>query len=220
MSLVLHAPAQQLARWLPPTVGVMSWGGTVMNGQFSGAFKQQPLYVSWNWQLSSLLLAKLAAETEVRGAVNGNLAVSSSLFGWQATLQRFMLDSGNWMILPPGTQMPQWQSAGINIERSSDGEWLAADGVLTTVGGAARLMLQGQVQELTLPAATMTLRIDKGSLVAELTQTADKSALARLSLSADNRLEWRVRDRLLRFNPKYISANEPDVEVLTVSEPL
>lgn len=220
VSVLLHAPAQQLARGLPPTVGVKAWGGTVTQGQFDGAYQQQPIFLSWDWRLPALLAGRIEAQSQVIGTVNGQLHLRLSPLSWQASLQRFSLKPGNWMVLPPGTQMPAWQSSEVVLKRASSGEWLEAKGAMTTPGGPSRLVLQGQVQEFTMPKAVMRFTVENGGLLADLRQSEDNAPLARLTLSADNRLEWRVRDRLLRLSPKYVSTNEPDVEVLTVSEPL
>lgn len=220
LSAIYHAPARILAPVLAPTIGVTQWGGTVFDGQVLGAYKQKPFYMTWQWQVSALWRLNLRANASVSGPFDATVAASKSPLGWDIDLSQLRLPAGPSVLLGAGTIIPAWRSAALTIARASDGQWTAANGAMVTEGGLIRLNLQGQIQEITLPAATLTWTINDGNLVGDLRQREGKMALATLTLTADDRIQWQIRDRLLRLKPTYSSQNNPDMIVLTVAEPL
>lgn len=220
LSAIYHAPARLLAPAIPPTVGITHWGGTLFNGQVLGAFKQKPFFITWQWRVAELWRLSLSASASVAGPLDAVMAATTSPLGWQIDLTDLRLPAGESVLLGPGTSIPAWRSPALSIARGQDGQWTQADGAMNTAGGLLRLNLQGQVQEINLPSATLTWTINKGNLVGDLRQRDGNMALATLTLTHDDRIQWQVRDRLLRLKPNYTSTNSPDLIVLTVAEPL
>lgn len=219
-SALYHAPARLLAPLMAPTLGVNNWGGTLFNGQALGAFKQKPFFITWQWRAIELWRFRLSAQASVAGPFDAVMTASKSPLGWQMHLSNLRLPAGQSVLLGPGTAIPAWQSPSLRIARASDGQWIEADGSLLTAGGMLRLNLQGQVQEINLPSSALNWSIKDGNLVGDLRQRAGNMALATLTLTHDDRIQWQIRDRLLRLKPTYTSTNSPDLIVLTVAEPL
>ena len=219
-SALYHAPARLLAPLMPATLGVNSWGGTVFNGQMLGAISQKAFFITWRWHALDVLRLRLSAQASVAGPFDAVMAAAKTPLGWQIALTDLRLPAGPSVLLGAGTAIPAWQSPSLLIARARDGQWTQADGAMLTAGGLLRLNLQGQVQEINLPSATLTWTINNGNLVGDLRQRDGNMALATLTLTADDRIQWQVRDRLLRLKPTYTSTNSPDLIVLTVAEPL
>lgn len=219
-SALYHAPARLLAPSMPPTFGVNTWGGTLFNGQILGAYKQKPFFITWQWRAAELWRLRLSAQASVTGPFDAVMEAAKSPLGWQIDLTNLRLPAGESVLLGLGTMTPAWQSPALTIARAGDGQWTQADGVMITAGGMLRLNLQGQVQEINLPSAALTWTITDGNLVGDLRQRDGNMALATLTLTHDDRIQWQVRDRLLRLKPNYTSTNSPDLIVLTVAEPL
>lgn len=219
-SALYHAPARLLASAMPPTLGVNTWGGTLFNGQVLGAYKQKPFFITWQWRASELWRLRLTAQASVAGPFDALMAASKSPLGWHMDLTDVRLPAGESVLLGPGTSIPAWQSPVLTIARASNGQWTQANGAMITAGGLLRLNLQGQVQEINLPSAALTWSLNEGNLVGDLRQRDGNMALATLTLTHDDRIQWQIRDRLLRLKPNYTSTNSPDLIVLTVAEPL
>jgi hypothetical protein len=219
-SVLYHAPARLLAPLMQPTIGVSNWGGTLFNGQMLGAYSQKPFFITWQWRAAEVLRLRLSANASVAGPFDAVLAASKSPLGWQMDMTDLRLPAGQSVFLGPGTAIPAWKSPSLVIARSSDGYWTQAEGSLLTAGGMLRLNLQGQVQEINLPSSALNWTIKDGNLVGDLRQREGNMALATLTLTHDNRIQWQIRDRLLRLKPTYSSTNSPDLIVLTVAEPL
>lgn len=219
ISLLVHAPARLLQGSVAGEVRVEQWGGTLLNGQLQGQYQQFPLFVAWQWQPQGLFLLRLQATAQLRSVVSADLSVSRGLLSWTLQSPGLQLAAGQVPGLPAGFVMPAWRSGELTVARARSGVWKAASGRLQTAGGPLRLTLQGQVHDVTLPASQLILRLQAEDLVADL-KTADGEALATMTLTGDHRIQWQLRDRLLRLKPGYVSQNDPDLIVLTVAEPL
>ncbi len=219
LSLLAHAPARILQSSLPAGFQAERWGGTIFSGQVTGRFKQFPMYVDWNWRQRGVFTLSLQGDLRVRSAVTADLIANKGLFGWNMDIPMVVLAAGALPGLPADFVMPAWRGSNVSVARARSGEWKQAAGRLLTAGGPMRLVLQGQVQEVTLPAAVIQLSLQEQNLVANLTTDAGE-ALATMTLTADHRVQWQLRDRLLRLKPGYVTQNDPDLIVLTVAEPL
>ena len=219
LSLSLHAPARLLVGLVPVGLGVERWGGTLADGQVSGHFRQQPYYLGWTLELPALLRLSLQARVHVHGPLEADLLFQKQPLGWsvQAGHVSFQPAASAW--LGPGMQLTRWQGGPLLLSRRGDGVWREASGDLRTPGGPMQLSIQGQVHALTLPPSRMALAVEEDALRVSLMQN-DRQPLASVRLSADQRIEWQLRDRLLRLKPGFVSQNDPDLVVLKVSEPL
>lgn len=218
VSLLVHAPARLLQGALP-AVQVEQWGGTVLDGQLQGRHQQFPLFLAWQWQPQGVLLLRLQGALQLRSAVSGDVSFRRGPLAWSLQSPGVQVAAGQVPGLPAGFVMPAWRSGEILLARHRGGDWQQASGRWQTAGGPLRLTLQGQVHDVTLPPAQLTLRLQAADLVADLA-TATGEALATLTLTSDHRIQWQLRDRLLRLKPGYASLNDPDLVVLTVAEPL
>lgn len=220
VSLLVHAPARLLAPALPANVPVVAWGGSLLNGQLNTLVQQKPLYIAWQWQPLALLRASLAAKLTLLGVVQTHAQMRKSALGWTLVLDDISLPPEAFALVSPGAVLPAWQGRGLHVARDHGGDWRDAGGTLQTTGGPLRLDLQGQIQELNLPASTLRWQASKGSLVGQLQQQSDNAVLATLTLTANNRIQWQIRDRMLRLKAGYVSKSDPDLIVLSVAQPL
>jgi len=227
ISLVLHAPASLVVSRLAPVMvangvdaGSIALGGTLLDGQLQTRRQGAPLYIAWQLQLGSLWRFAYGADLILGGPVALKASWQKQPGQWslQVTDVRTQAGDASWLL--PQLVMPAWRSDSMQFARNTKGEWLNASGELVTQGGLLRLNLQGQVQEMQIPAATLRWRIVNQNLVGELSQRADGGALAAVTLTADQRIQWQIRERLLRLKPGYLGKNDLDLVVLTVSEPL
>lgn len=219
VSLLAHAPSRVLQSSLPANFQPERWGGSIFNGQVAGRYQQFPAYVDWNWRQSGLLTLSLAGDLRVRSTLTADLSLSRGIFNWRIDAPLVALAAGAVPGLPAGFIMPAWRGGNIQLARAYSGEWQQASGRLLTAGGPMRLVLQGQVQEVSLPAAVIELSLRDQDLVVDMKTDAGE-ALATMTLTADRRVQWQLRDRLLRLKPGYVSQNDLDLIVLTVAEPL
>lgn len=219
LSLSLHAPARLLAGLVPVGLGVERWGGTLADGQVSGRFRQQPFHVSWALELPALFRLSLQARVRVQGPLEADLVFQRHPLGWSIHADRLSFQPEASVWVGAGMQLTRWQGGPLRLSRRGDGGWHEASGDLRTPGGPMQLSIQGQVHALTLPPSRLALAVEEDALRVSLMQN-DRRPLASVSLSADQRIEWQLRDRLLRLKAGFVSQNDPDLVVLKVSEPL
>lgn len=220
LSLLLHSPAKVASSALPPGLQADSWGGSLLDGQVEGRLGLQPVHIAWDWHPLSLLRLSLGLGLTLQGPVSAELMLDRGPLSLSLDITRLRIPAGDAPWLGNGTVLPSWQGSALHFVRRHSGAWSAGEGVMTTAGGPLRLNLQGQVQALTLPPSRVTWQVRDDNLVGELRQVAGNAALATLTLTADHRIQWQVRDRLLRLKAGYVSQNDPDLVVLTVAEPL
>ncbi len=227
VSLVLHAPASLVVSRLAPVMaangadaGSVALGGTLLDGQLQTRRQGMPLYIAWQLQLSSLWRFAYGADLILGGPVALKANWQKQPGQWSLQVTDVLTQAGDASWLLPQLVMPAWRSDTMQFARNTKGEWLNASGELVTQGGLLRLNLQGQIQEMQIPAALLRWRIVNQNLVGELSQRADGGALAAVTLTADQRIQWQIRERLLRLKPGYLGKNDLDLVVLTVSEPL
>jgi hypothetical protein len=218
-SLLVHAPSRVLQSSMPESFQPERWGGTIFNGQVVGRYQQFPTYIDWSWRTSGLFTFSLAADLRIRSSLTADLNLQRGPMAWRIDVPQLVLAAGAVPGLPAGFVMPAWRGGNIQVSRAYSGEWQEASGRLLTAGGPMRLVLQGQVQEIALPAAVIELSLRDQDLVADMKTDAGE-ALATMTLTADHRVQWQLRDRLLRLKPGYVSQNDLDLIVLTVAEPL
>lgn len=219
ISLLVHAPARLLAGPLAPAWMASAWGGSVLAGESRGSVSGEPLTLGWQWHAQALAGAALALDLRARGGLTADAHVRVTPLSRTLDLDQLALTSALASRLLPGSQLPAWRGQGLALARTRAG-WSSASGSLRSPGGPVRLNLQGQVHELNLPPAVLRLSVREHDLVIDLRQQEGDAALATVSLLASQRIQWQVRDRLLRLKPGYVSQNDPDLVVLTVSEPL
>lgn len=217
-SLLAHAPARLLSTLLAPAWVASAWGGSLLAGESRGNFSGEPLLVGWQSHPQALARLTLSFDVQSRGGLAADAHVRVSPLSRQLDADRFELTSALASRLS-GSQLPAWSGRNLNLVHAG-GAWQSASGLLRSPGGPVRLNLQGQVHELNLPPALLRLSVRDGGLVIDLRQQEGDAALATVSLLASQRIQWQVRDRLLRLKPGYVSQNDPDLVVLTVSEPL
>jgi len=219
LSLALHAPARLLGGLLPPVLGAEAWGGSCLQGQLSGHYRGQAYYVSWVAAPEALLRGTLRASFSLQGPISAAVSAERRPGGWSAEMDEVTLTpaAASWF----GAQMqtPAWQGRQLAVSRARDGIWHDAAGALRTAGGPLQLVLQGQTHAIVLPPARIVLSVRDERLHIDL-QQADRKPLGAVILTADGRIEWQLRDRLLRLKAGYASQNDPDLIVLKVSEPL
>lgn len=227
ISLVLHAPASLVMSRLAPmlmTNGVdpqqVVLGGTLRDGQMQMHRQGIPFYMAWQLQLGALWRLGYGSDLTLGGPVALKASWQKQPGKWAIQLKDVQTQSGDASWLLPELAMPAWRSRDMQFARSHQGEWLQASGELTSNGGLLRLNLQGQIQEMQIPASVLHWKVVNKNLVGELTQRADGGALAAVTLTADQRIQWQIRERLLRLKPGYLGKNDLDLVVLTVSEPL
>lgn len=192
-----------------------------MAGQFAATYRGRPLYAAWQLRWQDLLRLQAGLTLRLRGDIGADAVLRRGLLGgWRLELASLALmpEAGGWLL--PGSQLPAWRGQDVVLARAGSGAWREAEGRLTSAGGPLQLSLQGQVQSLTLPPATLRWSLREQDLVGELRQRDGDLPLASLTLTASQRIQWQLRDRLLRLKPGYASQNNPDLVVLTVSEPL
>lgn len=226
-SLLLHAPASLLSARLAPALapigiatGDLRMGGTLLDGQLQMQRQGQPLYLAWQLQLGSLWRLTYGADITLAGPVELRAGWQKRPDGWALDLADVKTQAGDASWLQPQLVLPSWRSPQMQFSRAINGDWRSGSGELQTDGGLLRINLQGQIQEMQIPASALRWRVVKNSLVGELRQRADDGALAAITLTADQRIQWQIRERLLRLKPGYLGRNDLDLVVLTVSEPL
>ena len=227
MSLLLHAPASLLAARLTPllaaagaTSGGITMGGTLLDGQLQVQRQSQPLYVAWQLQLGALWRLAYGADIHLAGPLALQADWQKRPGSWSLVLTDVKTQAGDASWLQPQLVLPSWRSSQMQFSRAIDGDWQSGSGQLQTEGGLLRVNLQGQLQEMQIPASVLRWRVVNKNLVGELRQQADDGALAAITLTADQRIQWQIRERLLRLKPGYLGRNDLDLVVLTVSEPL
>ena len=227
VSLLLHAPASLLVSRLAPALlsanpvaSDMSVGGTMLDGQLQMQRQGQPVYLAWRLRLDGLWRMAYGADIALAGPVQLHAGWQKSPGAWTLTVNDLNTQAGDASWLQPQLVLPSWRSANMTFGRAANGDWRSGSGVLQTEGGLLRMNLQGQIQEMQIPAAVLRWRLVNQNLVGELRQRADDAALASITLTSDQRIQWQIRERLLRLKPGYLGRNDPDLVVLTVSEPL
>lgn len=220
LSLALHAPARILAGLLSPGMQVQAWGGSLVDGQLTGMLGTQPLHLDWTLKPAQLLWLTTALDARAQGPLDARMLLARGPRTWSVSFPQLRLAAGPLPALGGGTVTPAWQGRDLEFARRHAGAWVRGAGSLLTAGGPLRLSLQGQMHELLLPAARISWSVRDEALIGELRQQSDNAALATLTLSADHRIQWQLRDRLLRLKAGYQAGNDPDLIVLTVSEPL
>lgn len=227
LSLLLHAPASLLASRLASVMsasgtmaGNVVMGGTLIDGQLQAQRQGQQLYLAWQLQLGALWRLAYGADIYLEGPIALKAAWQKRPDGWSLMLTDVRTQAGDAGWLQPQLVLPSWYSPKVVFDRTSNGEWRSGSGELQTEGGLLRINLQGQIQEMQIPAAALRWRVVNNNLVGELRQRADDGALAAITLTADQRIQWQIRERLLRLKPGYLGRNDLDLVVLTVSEPL
>ncbi len=226
-SLLLHAPASLLLSRLAPALspfGIVAndvrVGGTLLDGQVQMQRQGQPLYLAWRLQLGQLWRLAYGADITLAGPVELRADWQKRPDGWALSLTDVKTQAGDASWLQPQLVLPAWRSSQMQFSRAINGDWQSGSGELQTEGGLLRINLQGQTQEMQIPASVLRWRLVKNNLVGELRQRADDGALAAITLTADQRIQWQIRERLLRLKPGYLGRNDLDLVVLTVSEPL
>lgn len=227
ISMLLHAPAQVLLSRLSPalTAGGIDpqqvlLGGTLRAGQIQAQRQGSPFYMAWQLKLAALWRLSYGADVILAGPVSLKASWQKQPGQWVVQLSDVQTQGGDASWLLPQLAMPAWRSREMQFARDTSGEWRQGRGELSSNGGLLRLNLQGQIQEMHIPAAVLRWKIVNKNLVGELTQRADGGALAAITLTADQRIQWQIRERLLRLKPGYLGKNDLDLVVLTVSEPL
>lgn len=222
LALLVQAPASLLQRTIPVVSGfsVSGWGGTIWNGQLAWSQGDARGLLGWHVRPLALLRARVAADVHAQGSVPLS---GSVVTGWhhlelqqlQGELPVAMLQP----ILPPDWQLPGvLQAQRLNVIRSGlkSGAWVSADGSLAWGGGALQFGFNGQVQQAVLPPVLITPRVEGDTLVLVLDEAAGHLGLAQVRIGADGRVETRLRERLLRYNPSYRSSGgDPDAIVAT-----
>lgn len=217
-SLLLHAPASLLASRLAASDATV--GGTLLNGQLQTQRQGQPLYLTWQLQLDALWQLAYGADIDIAGPVVLKADWQKRLGGWSLAVTDLKTQAGDASWLQPQWILPAWHSPQLTFSRASNGDWRSGQGELKTEGGLLRINLQGQIQEMQVPAAVLRWQVVNNNLVGELRQSVDGGVLAAITLTADQRIQWQIRERLLRLKPGYLGRNDLDLVVLTVSEPL
>lgn len=221
LSLVLHAPARWLAPAVPASLPVSAWGGSVMAGQLAATYRGRPLYAAWRLRWPDLLRLQAGLDLRLRGEIGTDAVLRRGLLGgWRLELSRLTLtaQAGAWLL--PGSQLPAWEGRDVVLARAGGGAWREAGGRLASSGGPLQLNMQGQIQSLTLPPVVLRWSLREQDLIGELRQRDGDLPLASVTLTAGQRIQWQLRDRLLRLKSGYSSQNNPDLVVLSVSEPL
>lgn len=218
-SLILHAPAWVLDKAVRGHWQASAWGGSVVEGESQGSLMGNMQQLAWHWHPAALLRLALTLDLRARGGLTSDGQVTLTPLRKRFEADRLDLSAALASQMLTGSQLPAWSGRGIVLEHDHGG-WSEASGVLRSPGGAVRLNLQGQVYELTLPPVVLRLAAREGDLVIDLRQQADNGVLATVTLTASQRIKWQVHDRLLRLKTGYVSQNNPDLVVLTVSEPL
>lgn len=226
-SLLLHAPASLLASRLASALSAndvlaanATIGGTLLNGQLQVQRQGQPLYLAWQLQLDALWRLAYGADIAIAGPIALKADWQKRPSGWSLTVTSVKTQAGDASWLQPQLVLPSWRSPQLEFSRASNGDWRSGSGELQTEGGLLRINLQGQMQEMQIPAAALSWRVVNNNLLGELRQRADDGVLAAITLTADQRIQWQIRERLLRLKPGYLGRNDLDLVVLTVSEPL
>ncbi len=226
-SLLLHAPASLLSSRLAPALPLMGAaasdikvGGTLLDGQLQMQRQGQPLYLAWQLQLGNLWRLAYGTGITLAGPIELRADWQKRPDAWMLGLTDVKTQAGDASWLQPQLVLPAWHSPQMQFSRAVNGDWQSGSGELQTEGGLLRINLQGQMQEMQIPAAALRWRVVKNNLVGELRQRADDGALAAITLTADQRIQWQIRERLLRLKPGYLGRNDLDLVVLTVSEPL
>lgn len=225
-SLLLHAPASLLAARLAPAVsagtdtGHVTMGGTLLHGQLQVRRQGQPLYFAWQLQMGGLWRLAYGADIALAGPVVLKADWQKRPEGWFLSVTDLKTQAGDASWLQPQWVLPSWRSSQLKFSRAINGDWRSGNGELQTEGGLLRINLQGQTQEMQIPASVLRWRVVNNNLVGELRQRADDAALAAITLTADQHIQWQIRERLLRLKSGYLGRNDPDLVVLTVSEPL
>lgn len=224
VSLLLHAPASVLAPRLasasPLPLVDPAFGGTLLSGQLQMQQQGLPLYLAWQLRLDAWWHLAYGADILVAGPVALKANWLKRLGGWTFSVSDVRTPAGDASWLQPELVLPAWRSSQMTFGRDSNGNWSEGSGELQTEGGLLRMNLQGQIQEMQIPAAALRWRVVNNNLVGELRQRDDGGALAAITLTADQRIQWQVRERLLRLKSGYLGRNDLDLVVLTVSEPL
>jgi len=217
-SLLLHAPASLLASRFAAVNATI--GGTLLDGQVQVQRQGQPLYLAWQLKLDALWRLAYGADIDIAGPIALKADWQKRLGGWSLSVTEVKTQAGDASWLQPQWILPSWRSSQLAFSRASNGDWRSGSGELQTEGGLLRINLQGQTQEMQIPAAALRWRVVNNNLLGELRQRADDGVLAAITLTADQRIQWQIRERLLRLKPGYLGRNDLDLVVLTVSEPL
>lgn len=217
-SYALHIPASWLASKQIPGLIVDTWGGTLINGQLKGRFANQPVFLAWHLHPEALLALRVELDVALRGPLDTDFTFAIKQGRLAATIPTVRLHPtfANWL---GRLQITRWQGGPLVLERAASGAWLAARGRLSTPGGPMRVVLQQQLHDIDLPPSQVVLGVTGRDLNLVLRQL-DGQPLGSVTLTADKRIEWQLRERLLRFKKGYTGQNNPDQVVLKVSEPL
>lgn len=223
LALVIRAPASIVSRLLPSAAAeqVSAWGGTLWQGQ--AAFKgDTPSLLEWQIKPWRMLTGQLVSHIELKGLtrqLSGEAIVGVrrwQLQNMQGDVPAFVLQN----ILPEGWQLPGTIHANrIELARSGfqQGNWTAATGSLNWQGGAMRFGVNGQEQQAVLPPLTVQLMLNSDALLLLLEEA--KGQLATVRIAADGALETQLRERLLRYSPRYHgSGADPDTVVVSTRQ--
>lgn len=225
VALLVRAPASLLQKAVPAHAGVQvtAWGGTIWHGQavWQGAGAHGLL--RWDVAALQLLMARVVADVRADGIspLQGRLILApgqAELREVQGALPAALLRS----LLPAGWQLPgEVRAEGLGVVRAGlrQGAWTGASGALVWGGGPVQLLLNGQLQQMTLPGVRLVPGVEGEALVLVLAESVSGLGLARLVLGADGRVQTELRERLLRYNPAYRSSgSDPDAIVVTTRE--
>lgn len=222
VALIVRAPASLLQKVVPAgsPARVTDWGGTVWAGQ--AAWRQETAQGLLRWTVSPwwLLAGRMQADVRSAGAVplQGRVTLGPGrlqLQGLQGEIPTAVLQA----LLPQGWQLPgvvRARGFGVGRQGVKQGDWTLATGELAWEGGVLQLVLNQQVQQMTLPPVRIVPQLEGGALVLVMSEASSGMGLAQLRLLANGQVETQVRERLLRYNPTYRSSGtDPDAVVVT-----
>ena len=221
VALLVRAPASLLQKAVPAHDGlrVSAWGGTVWHGQAAGSHG----LLRWDVAALPLVMARVVADVRTDGnsSLRGRLILAPGRMEvreLQGALPAAVMSS----LLPAGWQLPgEVRAEGLGVVRAGvrQGAWTAASGALLWGGGPVQVLLNGQLQQMTLPGVRLVPGVEGEALVLVLAESVSGLGLARLTLGADGRVQVELRERLLRYNPAYRSSGaDPDAVVVTTRE--
>ncbi len=226
LALLAQAPARLMQKFWPASLPVQAtaWGGSLWSGQMAWRHGETQGQLRWRLRPWTLVLGKLSLDLEAGGALQLNGRAALGLGGWSVSgLQGEVPGELIQGFLPGGWSFPgavQMQGVSLGREGYKSGAWDEALGQLAWGGGAMRLSVNGQSQDAQLPPLNIVLGLADDKLQLRLVEAAGQSALGEVLLGADNMLETRLRQRLLRYSPSYRGQGDPEQVVVTSRQPL
>jgi Type II secretion system (T2SS), protein N len=206
---------------LGPSMGKNSVqiGGSLSEGQvLLATTAEAPLFLRWQWQPMGLWRGQLAWRLRGEQALRLNGEWQTSWRDWQLEIHDARLSLADFAAFWPRG----WQIEGsvmaqeIELRRRYRGDWLTAGGEARWPGGTIRILLSGQAQTLNLPALRLRLITAGDSLQMVVSESATSAALADVIVTPTGQVEWRLRERLLRYSPDYRS-NGGDLDAVVVT---